>query len=96
MRKKIRQWIKLGLLGFVLVVLPAMNGCAKRPSAEEMKQLQEAKKAAEAAEAKLAGLKSEKLRLENEIKTTEEAIKNCEQQKVTLQDQIDALEKGKK
>ncbi len=96
MRKKIRQWINLGLLGFVLVVLPAMNGCTKRPSAEEMKQLQEAKKAAEAAEAKLASLKSEKLRLENEITTTEEAIKNCEQQKVNLQDQIDALEKGKK
>ncbi|UCE19561.1 MAG: hypothetical protein JSV84_04240 [Gemmatimonadota bacterium] len=88
---KAARVLMLTLLGFSLILLPLISGCAKRPSKEELSKLEEAKMAAQAAERELEAKKSERMDLEkeldekqrelNDLKTERDEVEKCVQSK---------------
>ena len=87
--------LTLMCVGFSLLLLPLITGCAKRPSKEELSKLEEAKQAALAAEKELDAKKAERAELEreldkkqkelNDIKTERDEVKECVKSKTKEQ-----------
>jgi len=59
-------------------------GCTKKPSAEEVSKLDEARVAAESAEKKLSELRQERMQLEQELQGKQSDMSNKEQERDDL------------
>jgi septal ring factor EnvC (AmiA/AmiB activator) len=92
---KAARVLMVALLGFSLILLPFISGCAKRPSKEELSKLDEAKMAAQAVEKELEAKKSERMDLEkeldekqrelNDLKADRDKVEKCVQSKKKTQ-----------
>jgi hypothetical protein len=81
----------LKITGYLAVIccglLLGVGGCTKKPSADDITRLEEAKAAAESAERKLAELRSERMALETQVQVKEAELKKNEEER-------DALKQG--
>jgi septal ring factor EnvC (AmiA/AmiB activator) len=72
-----------------MVGLCGMNtGCTKKPSADELSKLDEAKSAAEGAEKKLFELKQERQRLEGELQQKQDELKKSEEERDDIKKKV--------
>jgi septal ring factor EnvC (AmiA/AmiB activator) len=65
-----------------------MTGCTKKPSTQEVSKLEDARSAAEGAEKKLAELKQERLKLEQDLQSKQTELHKNEQERDSLKNQV--------
>jgi chromosome segregation ATPase len=65
-----------------------MAGCTKKPSTEDVSKLEDARSAAEGAEKKLAELKQERLKLEQDLQSKQSDLQKNEQERDSLKNQV--------
>ncbi len=74
-----------GLLVFGVATMP---GCTKKPNNEDVSKLEEARAAAESAEKKLAELKQERMKLEQDLQGKQSELKTSEQERDDLKNKV--------
>jgi hypothetical protein len=65
-----------------------MAGCTKKPNTQDVSKLEDSRAAAEGAEKKLAELKQERLKLEQELQNKQSELQKNEQERNDLQNQV--------
>lgn len=76
----------IGMLVFSTSAI--MTGCSKKPNKEEASKLDDARAAAESAEKKLADLRQERMKLEQELQAKQAQLKAAEQERDSLQNKV--------
>jgi septal ring factor EnvC (AmiA/AmiB activator) len=69
---------------FIACALLTGTGCTKRPNADELARLEEARSAAESAEKKLAELKRERMDLETTLQQKQSELRRHEEERDDL------------
>jgi septal ring factor EnvC (AmiA/AmiB activator) len=64
-----------------LIAMVNLSGCTKKPSAEELTKLEQARSAAEGAEKKLAELRAERQQLEQQLEAKKGELKVNEEER---------------
>ena len=83
---KLSMAARLLLIGLVAVGSGTMIGCTKKPSNNDISKLEEARSAAEGAERKLADLRQERIKLEQELQAKQTQLQSSEKERSDLQD----------
>ena len=83
---KFKTVARLLLIGLVLLGSGAMVGCTKKPnpSNTDISKLEEARSAAEGAERKLAELRQERLKLEQDLQVKQSELQTNEKERDDL------------
>jgi septal ring factor EnvC (AmiA/AmiB activator) len=79
---------RIFLIGLVVIAAGAVIGCSNKPNHEEVSKLEESRSAAESAERKLAELRQERIKLENELKAKQGELNKIEQVKDSLKNKV--------
>ena len=88
MSKLFTMFARFLCIGILVFGAGTMVGCTKKPSNEEISKLEEARSAAESAERKLAELKQERIRLEQELQAKQGELKTNEQERDDLKNKV--------
>jgi len=75
-------------VGMLVLGMGCMIGCTKKPSTNDVSKLEDARSAAEGAEKKLAELKQERLKLEQDLQAKQTELQKNEQEKTDLQNKV--------
>jgi len=82
----IAKFFCIGMLVFGMGF--SMAGCTKKPSTQDVSKLEESRSAAEGAEKKLAELKQERLKLEQDLQNKQSDLQKNEQERDSLKNQV--------
>ena len=75
-------------IGMLVFGAAFMAGCTKKPSTQDVSKLEDARSAAEGAEKKLAELKQERLKLEQDLQSKQSDLQKSEQERDSLKNQV--------
>jgi peptidoglycan hydrolase CwlO-like protein len=84
----IARLAKIFIIAAMVAVCGMSAGCTKKPSADELSKLDEAKSAAEGAEKKLFELKQERQRLESELQQKQDELKKSEEERDDIKKKV--------
>jgi chromosome segregation ATPase len=79
---------RLFCIGMLVFGTGFMVGCTKKPSNQDVSKLEDARSAAEGAEKKLAELKQERLKLEQDLQSKQSDLQKNEQERDNLKNQV--------
>ncbi|MCU0608606.1 MAG: hypothetical protein MUF22_02410 [Chitinispirillaceae bacterium] len=82
------RMIGMFLLAAVLVAGAGLTGCTKKPNSQELTKLEDARNAAESAEAKLAELRQERIKLEQELQSRQSELQAKEKERDELDQKV--------
>lgn len=86
--KYFKTFSKFMMIG-TFVTMCGIVGCTKKPSEEQLSQLEEARAAAESAERKLAELRQERMSLENQLSQKEAELQEHESERDDLKEKME-------
>jgi septal ring factor EnvC (AmiA/AmiB activator) len=84
----ILRLVKICIIAAMIGLCGMNAGCTKKPSADELSKLDEAKSAAEGAEKKLFELKQERQRLEGELQQKQDELKKSEEERDDIKKKV--------
>ena len=76
------------LIGLMVIGSGSMVGCTKKPSNNDISKLEEARSAAEGAERKLAELRQERMKLEQELQGKQTELQTNEKERDDLKNKV--------
>ena len=80
-----KSFLKVIVVGLLLVAFVAMTGCTRHPNEEQINTLEETINAANAAQAELDDKVSERKGLENEVKEWEAKLEAAKKEKAAVE-----------
>ena len=79
---------KLLCMGALVFGAVTMVGCSKKPDTQDLSKLEESRSAAEGAERKLADLKQERMKLEQDLQSKQSQLQGSEKERDSLQQKV--------
>lgn len=79
---------KFFCIGMLVFGTGFLAGCTKKPSTQDVSKLEDSRSAAEGAEKKLAELKQERLKLEQDLQNKQSDLQMNEQERDSLKNQV--------
>jgi chromosome segregation ATPase len=76
------------LIGLVIFGSGTMMGCTKKPNNNDISKLEESRSAAEGAERKLADLRQERMKLEQELQAKQGELQSNEKERDDLKSKV--------